>query len=96
MLNFLSIGDDFNYELLYSFDMMKMDEFDDWKEETRQELKEGQSEDQEGHHHVDCKTEKSGGQDAESETKKAQKLEVFNQMMNLKSMIGKYTLITKK
>ena len=77
--------------------MMQMDEFQDWKEETlQQEDKEDKSREQDSGHHDNSCQDKGQGQADETQTMKAQKEEVFNQMMNLKTMLGRYTLITKK
>ena len=73
--------------------MMQMDEFQDWKEEGSGEGK--SREHHSGHHGNGCQ-DKGQGESSVDKTLKAQKEEVFNQMMNLKSMIGRYNLITKK
>lgn len=77
------LGDSFYFEALTSYDMMAMEEFQDCRED-------------EGHHHGDERQENNEGQSNEPKSEKTQKAEIFNQMMNLKSMLGRYTLIKRR
>ena len=84
MAQFFVAGEDFNYEHLFSYDMMaEMEEFGEClgHEEQSSSSQQPQSD---------------SNQTLDKNSEKAQKDEVFNQMMSIKSMMGTYTLITRK
>lgn len=77
------LGDSFCFEALTSYGMMAMEEFQDCRAD-------------EGHPHGDQGQENNDGKSDGPKSEKAQKAEIFNQMMNLKTMLGRYTLIKRK